>query len=127
MRAVLNRIMNCSTVSSGLCLNLDISTIDTPKSVREKCVWNLPSNSTHEFRELGGKDEYQANACPVKKLGNKFILQFSLFETSLHCIVNLDICSNTVLSSSLENVENFGILNPLGYGSLSIHFGYGSL
>ena len=127
MRALLNRIINCCTVSSGLCLNLAILTIDTPKSVREKCVWNLPSNSTHEFRELGGKDEYQANACPVKKLGNNFILQFSLFETSPYCIVNLDIRSSTILSSSPENVENSGILDPLGYGSLSIHSGYGFL
>ena len=31
----------------------------------------------------------------------------------------------TVLSSSPKNVENTRILNPLGYGSLSIHSGYG--
>ena len=127
MQALLNHIINCSTILFGLCLNLAILAIDTLKYVREKFVWNLSSNSAHEFRELGGKDKYQANACPVKKLGNNFILQFSLFETSPHCIVNLDICSSIVLSSSPENVENFGILDPLGYGSLSIHSGYGFL
>jgi hypothetical protein len=124
---LLTLIMNCSADSSGFCLNQSKSAIETPTFDLTKWDWNFSSISSHELIEFVGSEAYQVNACRVKELGNNLCFPFPLLEYSPHWMVNHDICSKAVLSSSPKNIVKSDALNPLGHSSLSILSGYGFL
>jgi hypothetical protein len=73
--------------------------------------------------EFTGNLAYQVKAWPVKELGNILNFPFPLLEYLPHWMINLEICSKVVFSSSPENIVKSGISKPLGHSSLSILLG----
>jgi hypothetical protein len=69
--------------------------------------------------ELGGKVAYHEKAVQVRDKENKRTRKASPSANSPRCSRNWPICSCVLLPFSLEKIENFVILAPCGYGTMS--------